>query len=213
MTPLPAALKVAAVLLSAALVGCSLEGAKEPTAVSSALSLLSEAEIKAVRAGDLVFRRGEGVISRTVLSYDSSSAFSHVGLLVLLERRPAVVHVTPGEPARVQVEPLQDFAGEAASLAVYRLQDDELEGAAAGAARQALAFARDSLVYDAALNLHTDQALYCTELVWKAYLGAGIDLNAGRPIASTVPFISDPVLFPSLLLRSPYLNPQPVLTR
>ena len=57
-----------------------------------------------LRAGDVVFRRGEGITSRVVLATDANGNYSHVGIVVDSAGSKMIVHAVPGEP---------DFDGDA----------------------------------------------------------------------------------------------------
>lgn len=151
----------------------------------------------AVLSGDLIFRRGRSLISRAVLSVDGSSDFSHVGIAVRAKDQILVVHATPPEgtfSGGVISEPLDSFLlPEAASTAaVFRLRSSD---AAARAALKAVGYARAHAPFDSDFDLSTPEALYCTELVWRAYLESGVDL-AGRSF-------NERYLLPSRLLASP----------
>lgn len=151
----------------------------------------------AVLSGDLIFRRGRSMVSRAVLSVDGRSDFSHVGIAIRTKDRVVVVHATPPEdtfPGGVISESLDSFLRPkaASAAAVFRLRSFE---AAAGAALNALRYARTHTPFDSEFDLSTEEAVYCTELVWRAYLEAGVDL-AGRPF-------KEHYLLPSRLLASP----------
>jgi Orthopoxvirus protein of unknown function (DUF830). len=68
-----------------------------------------------LREGDVVFRRGAGLISRAVLAADEDGQFSHIGIVVRNGNNWMVVHAVPGEPEfkgdsdRVKMEPIASF--------------------------------------------------------------------------------------------------------
>lgn len=146
--------------------------------------------------GDLVFRRGRSMISRAVLSLDGESEFSHVAIAVSIANQIRVVHAIPPEgtdSGGVIEEPLESFLIPelASAAALYRPKD-----AAVGtrAAATALRYARARTPFDSGFDLSTPDAMYCTELVWRAYLEAGADLIGG---------FHERYLLPSRLLMSP----------
>lgn len=164
--------------------------------------------------GDVVFRRGQSLLSRVVLSGDRDPEFSHVGIVAERGGALVVVHAVPsddGEPEPVRVEPLATFyAPEAADLGAVRRPADPAIGRAA--ARAALRLARGRH-FDATLDLDSDDLLYCTELVWKAYREAGLDLTGGHlDYASGLLGHDGPMVFPSSLLHSRSLAPVPGLS-
>ena len=153
-------------------------------------------------SGDLVFRRGRSLVSDAVLAAEGGGEFTHVGLAAASEGRVWVLHALPpedGVKGGVIAEPLEAFlAPEKASTgALYRPRDGR---AAAVAVEAAWKLVRGRVPFDDAFDLTTVDKLYCTELVWRAYLTAGVDLESG---------ISTPrgkYLLPDRLEQSPQLK-------
>ena len=154
-------------------------------------------------SGDLVFRRGRSLVSRVVLAVDGGSEYSHVGLVSVIGGQVWVLHaVPPEEPERkggVLAEPLSAFLApdKATAAGLYRPRD---AGAAAVAEGAAWRFVRARVPFDSAFDLATSNEMYCTEMVWRAYREAGIDL------APPDPGRKEKYLLPSRLLRSPDLR-------
>lgn len=156
-----------------------------------------------IRSGDVVFIRGKSIRSAVVrLLEGSSRAYSHVGLVVLENGRPFIIHADPApdvtsdrvvkEPWDVVISPKRITAA-----TILRVADpsaaDRLGIQASTVAQQ---FWRDALPFDHEFDLTTPQKLYCTELVWRAYMAAGIDLRGSS-------FGSDhKYLLPSDLIKS-----------
>lgn len=156
-------------------------------------------EPSAVSPGDLVFRRGRSLVSRAVLSVDGRSEYSHVGIVASAGTSTEVVHAIPpeeGKPGGVVAEPLESFLAPelASAAAVYRPRDSRV---GVRAAARAWTYARPRRPFDSGFDLSTPGAVYCTELVWRAYLEEGVDL-VGRDF-------HDRYLLPSRLLSSPEL--------
>ena len=153
-----------------------------------------------VSPGDLVFRRGRSMVSRAVLSIDGKSEYSHVGIVVSAGNPIRIVHAIPPEetnPGGVIAEPLQSFLTPdlASAAAVYRPRDS---GIGVRAAARAWKYTRPRRPFDSDFDLSTPGAVYCTELIWRAYLDEGVDL-VGRGF-------KDRYLLPSRLLTSPELH-------
>lgn len=164
----------------------------------------------ALEEGDLLFRRGRDLASRVVLAADPESRFSHVGIVARLGSRLLVVHTMPregesGGMARA-VPPEEFLAPEAAAdAALYRLREPRGERPRAAAAI-ALELARRRIPFDEAFSLATPDKLYCTELVWRAYRGAGVDLVEGRFDPLSLPLHQGPAVLPGGLTHSPHLD-------
>ncbi len=165
----------------------------------------------AFQTGDLVFRRGSSLLSRAVLSADGAIPYSHVGVVNRENDKIRVIHVEPGDrPGRlntVAIDSLADFLapGKASAAAVYRLRSDVADRAPA-AVLAASGYAARRVPFDDAFDLATDDTLYCTELVWRSYRMAGLDLVDGRFDHLDMPIGKDIYILPSSLAGSRYLT-------
>lgn len=164
-----------------------------------------------VENGDMIFRRGLGLASDFVVSVDTASEFSHVGIICKQAGHPYVIHVLPdekhGDEETVRMEPLALFLSQdnASGFAVCRLSGDR-RGIAKNAASHALSFWEKKVCYDYELDASNAQRLYCSELVWLAYKMAGIDLTDGVLQRVTVPFYQGRYVMISKLLHSRWLE-------
>ncbi|HSL84960.1 MAG TPA: YiiX/YebB-like N1pC/P60 family cysteine hydrolase [Thermoanaerobaculia bacterium] len=162
------------------------------------------------RPGDVVFRRGCGLVSRVVLSSDPASTFSHVGIVVAGPGGLTVVHALPPTDASgggVVAEPLSEFLAPraATAAALFRLRGRDAR-IGRRVAREALRLAEAGVPFDVRFDLATGDALYCTELVWRAYETAGVDLVAGELDAGSGRLRASSYLLPSQLEQSPHLQ-------
>jgi hypothetical protein len=144
-----------------------------------------------------------------VLAAEWRLPYSHVGIAVVQDDGVWVVHATtdepPGSDGIVKLETLDEFlAGDRASAAaVYRTEDS---GSARTAAVVASDYARRHLPFDASFDLSTTNRLYCTELVWRAYLAAGVDLTGGAADDLAIPLGHGPYLLPGTILKGDHLR-------
>ncbi|WP_294261734.1 YiiX/YebB-like N1pC/P60 family cysteine hydrolase [Propionivibrio sp.] len=162
--------------------------------------------------GDIIFRRGKSAVSEAVLSIDPNPIFSHVGIVVFDGTNPMVVHAVPaeteGERNAVKVEPVNRFIAldRASAIAVYRLREsNDHPSISHAAALEALRLARANTPFDTAYDLDTPDKLYCTELVWRAFRKAGMDL-APDPPRKRFLLWSGRYIPPSLLQASPLVE-------
>ncbi|MBF1385537.1 YiiX/YebB-like N1pC/P60 family cysteine hydrolase [Prevotella aurantiaca] len=148
--------------------------------------------------GDLIFREGNSIESKVVMTLDSSS-YSHVGLLCKSDGVWKVVHAVPGESDDnvdiVKIEPVGAFLHpeRCTKAKVVRVSYD------ANVAEKAVQYALNKVGYpfDDDFNTADTTKFYCTELVWKAYLYAGIDISEGRKHNINVLGIHKSCLLPS----------------
>ena len=164
-----------------------------------------------LREGDLVFRRGPGLISRAVLVADHYSVYSHTGIVVRDSGGWKVVHAVPGEPDfkgdrdRVKMDRLDVFFAPQRALkgAVMRVNDPE---AGVVAAQQAIRLFHAEIPFDHNYNLDDTSRMYCTELIQKIFLREGIDLTAGKLSRINLPGFKGDYILPSDLQNSPYVK-------
>lgn len=161
--------------------------------------------------GDVVFRRGKSMASQAVLLTEKNSMYSHAGLIYLVNHVPYVIHAVPGEsgtdPEEIKCEKLTSFLGfeKASRAGIYRLTsaDKSKRILALQKARQAFS---QRVEFDEEYNLESDEKLYCTELIWKSYRAAGIDLINGHFDAMNIPLYKGWYILPGSLLDSKLLT-------
>jgi hypothetical protein len=124
-----------------------------------------------LRTGDMVFRKGEGMISDMFARISSSGRhFSHAGLVISINDIVYVAHMTGSgttEKPEFRVETLPDFLdpNDAVAFGIYRLKLSEEQ-------RVQIPLFLDSLkessaCFDDDFSLDSDDELYCSELIYK----------------------------------------------
>lgn len=163
--------------------------------------------------GDLLFRRGSGVVGRIVTSVDNVGEYSHVGIVVKRDGEWHVVHAVPhehdfkGDFDRVKCDPINHFVDyySGADIGLYRPQvSPEQVRAAVG---NALRLSRMKVAFDHDYDLGDTTKLYCTELVEYVYGLAGVSLSEGRRTDISFMGFSGPHIMPSDLTQSTKLKP------
>lgn len=182
------------------LVGCGRKMAVEEFALPESVQL---------QTGDLVFRVGTSKESRTVVTLDRKSLYSHIGMVVYHDGRWWVLHAVPNERASkqekdsVKLEPIGVFfrsdRADKGCVCRYPISpDDTLR-----LKRRALDLYRRHLVFDTNFDDQDTNAFYCTELVCFLYQQAlGVDLAESRrhrvPAFPEMVFCSDVIQNPKL---------------
>ena len=184
--------------LLAALVSC-----QEPVSVC-----IMPADVR-LRAGDVVFRRGCGLMSQAVLRADSHGVYSHTGIVVDSCGTPMIVHSVPaepdykGDPDRVKMEsPEQFFGSDRAVAGEVRRPSDP--AAAERVAQTALQVYRKGTLFDHDYDYRDTTQMYCTELVLYAFSCAGHPLKVPpSPTPFSLSIIkSDSIYMPSDILKA-----------
>lgn len=134
-----------------------------------------------LRKGDLIFREGRSAESAMVMALDRHN-YSHVGLLFNTKNGWKVVHAVPGESDNntdtVKSEPISAYlqSDRCAKAKIVRVP------CKACIAQKAVQYALHKIgfPFDDKFDMADTTKFYCTELVWRAYLSAGIDISKGR---------------------------------
>ena len=167
--------------------------------------------------GDLVFQTSLSRQSRAI-QQATRSPYSHVGIVLFRQGKPYVFEAV--QP--VKYTPLPDWLarGKNGHFVAKRTRQPLAKSALAAFHRQAASFAGKP--YDLTFEW-SDARLYCSELVWKLYKAAGIELaplarlgsfDLGEPevqkmliqrYGGKVP-LAEPVISPAALFDSPLLQ-------
>lgn len=164
-----------------------------------------------LKNGDIVFRKGLSIESQAVLLADRDGMYSHIGIIILIDSIPYVIHIVPDSlestPDFAQLEKLNEFfAPKYATIGCVVRVKSKYETQANNAALMALEFYHNKVIFDASYDLSTNDEMYCTELVSKAYLKNGIDLVEGRLSKMYLPFPKHKIIFPTAIINSQYLE-------
>ncbi|MBN1199710.1 MAG: hypothetical protein JXA23_10190 [Bacteroidales bacterium] len=160
-----------------------------------------------LRNGDLLFRRGRSFESFAVYLADREREFTHVGIIVEDNGTPWVVHVVPGEQGckseRIRKESPAFFLSRenASSFALVRSDFDQKT--LARVAEQALLFYQKRVTFDDQYDLSTENKLYCTELILKAFQNADSPLQGIETRELDYVLGKHSIIFPGEILRNP----------
>ncbi len=123
----------------------------------------------AYQNGDLILRRGEGIISDIARNFSTTDKrFSHVGILVNHKQQAYVVHSVHDQDKNhngVVIEKLSAFLNDVADWAVYRLKLNNSQQQKF--AYTALQYAEKNIPFDSHFDLASSDAMYCTEFIWR----------------------------------------------
>jgi hypothetical protein len=155
-----------------------------------------------------VFIRGKSFRSAVVRLLEASNHdYSHVGIVSLENGRPFIIHARPANDAMADTVTKETwdavlFPDRVECATVFRLADLSIANRVGlQASTVAQEFEREALPFDHEFKLTTPQKLYCTELVWRAYLAAGVDLR-GSFFGSDRTYLLPSDLIESGLLRN-----------
>jgi uncharacterized protein YycO len=170
-------------------------------------------DLSILQSGDLLFVRGKSLRSLVVLLLESAEGdLSHVGIVWLQDGMPYVVHASPvvegvGRQGGAVIQPVAEFLSprKVSRAVVYRLAVDST-GTAVAAGIEAKNYTSLAIPFDHELNLASSDKLYCTELVWRAYKKAGLDLLKPDSARIGSRLFGGRVILPSALARTKHLK-------
>lgn len=122
-----------------------------------------------LRNGDLVLRRGRSVESFAVYALDKNRDYSHIGIVVIENDTPFIIHVVPDKPDLVRKESPAVFLSNENASHFKIIRSDFPSDRLKAVAETALSFYKKQLVFDNKYDLSTDDELYCSELIIKAF--------------------------------------------
>lgn len=167
-----------------------------------------------LKPGDIVFRLGNSMESTAVVMADRNGEYSHCGIVVDSAGQIRIVHAVPDEPDfdgdvdRVKMDRPEMFWRNDRAVAggFCRMENDTVAPPKAAEAAKA-AFYRNTLFDDNYDDKDTTK-LYCSELLYYAYLHAGYDIAGPERHSYNVIIQSfDSVIMPSQIYKSKYFKP------
>ncbi len=126
----------------------------------------------AARPGDLITRLGDDILSYQIkFLNEKDQSFSHAGVVVEQNGQLKVAHIAPDDTGKdiVHYLPIDSFANPVKNLscALFRYAISDAEKQAAVAAIEA--YRKKNIHFDRLYDLATDDKMYCSELISKAY--------------------------------------------
>jgi len=121
--------------------------------------------------GDIVLRSGKGFISDMMRNTSrNEKRFSHAGVIINSPLGPQVVHCIASEikpEGGIVIQPLDEFINptENNSFAIYRYPIDDISHDQVK--KTVLEFIKWKVIFDKHFDLATDNAMYCSEFVYK----------------------------------------------
>lgn len=165
-----------------------------------------------LKAGDVVFRQGNGLTSRAVRAADADGRFSHIGIVADSAGVLQIIHAVPdepdfpGDPDRVKMErPERFFRPHYASCG--KVMRPRNEQAAKAAAQKAYEVYARGTMFDHDYNDRDTTQMYCCELIDHCFRAAHYPLIGNERHQYRLPGIDfDHLILPSDFLRSPRLT-------
>ena len=162
-----------------------------------------------LKSCDIIFRRGLSFVSNIVLSADKNSPYSHVGLIIKENNYPYVIHAVPDESEsnidKIKKESIEQFLrfDRATAYAIYRMNHNF--------DKAKIELFLDSVynkntLFDDDFDLLSSEKMYCTELIYKAFLNSNIDLVENKFDTLFIPIGKNPFLLPGRIITSSKLH-------
>jgi len=168
--------------------------------------ILSREEYALLKEGDIVMRRGHGFVSAVINElFQTGYNLSHCAIIAEENGIKTVIHTVSSELSGkdgVQQEPLEQFVKESVrgTFMAVRLKKKGLD--ATLPLRYIRNYLKQRVPFDDKFDLNDSTRLYCTELIYRAYLNAyGEDLFTGRFQTDHPDFLSLSVFLDTTLFQ------------
>ena len=158
---------------------------------------LPEISISNFHSGDVAFRLGRAIESRAIAA---DGGYSHVGIIIRKDSTLQVAHIEPSRNGSelTKYESFEQFfhPDNASSGAVMRIEN--LESTQLAVVENYL-FSCKNISFDHDYKLSDTTQMYCTELVYRAFLEIGIEITNVR---HRVPLAQEEVILPTDIYKS-----------
>lgn len=145
---------------------------------------LNQDEISLLTEGDIIMRKGYGLVSRMIVqNLKEGRALSHCGIVVKKDEDWNIIHTVSSSLSDVdgmQIQTLQDFVHQSkpGSIVVSRLRECEDRSKIA---KSAYRYLGKAVTFDNSFDLLDSSKIYCTELIWRVFNeSAQVDIYNGN---------------------------------
>jgi hypothetical protein len=122
-----------------------------------------------LKTGDIIFRNGKGIVSAMFRCTSQEKKYTHAGVVILKNEIPYVFHMIGNANGKcgLKTETLESFCNKTTNygIAVYRYKCFKGNEDKINVYYQKLK--KCDPVFDESFNLETDNALYCSEMIYK----------------------------------------------
>ena len=132
--------------------------------------------------GDLVFRRGNSIESWYIMTFDKFPGYSHAGIIIRTNDGIKVAHSVSheGDSDGVVLEDLSLFWDKTRSTRCAAYRFNLTQNQRDSICNYCMEMVEQKIPFDHEFDYIDDTKLYCTEMIWKAYQSAQIDITEGR---------------------------------
>ena len=161
--------------------------------------------------GYLIFLKGHTIRSKLLYAFTNNDKYSHVGILIQYKNELHVVHANPdkGTVARdaVIAEHVNNFIKNASPSFLLVLRMKRRDPILFNKVKQFILYHLENHTrFDHSFLLSTDEYMYCTELIFKAFRFVGIDLIEGKFDYVDTPIVTGDVVLPESIINSRFFD-------
>jgi len=156
----------------------------ESRAERASTHTLKKSEIDLLREGDIIMRKGYGMVSRMIVSnLNEARGLSHCGIVVRTENGWGVIHTVSASLSDVdgmQLNDLNEFVRQSkpGTIVVSRLRHCEDRSRIA---EEAYRYLNSAITFDHSFDLADSSRFYCSELIWHVMKNAAhVDIYDGN---------------------------------
>lgn len=161
---------------------------------------------KTLKNGDVVLRRGRSIESFAVVYAKSDNEYSHIGITVIENGKPFIIHIIPDSPSVVRKDTPEEFLSKknASHFCVLRpkLNDKQIQSVTESAEQ----FYEQHILFDENYNLADDAFMYCSELVLKAFSKNSIIIGDIKPQKLKFTLGNHEIIMPNSFVKSSHFT-------
>lgn len=135
---------------------------------------LNSREIAALHTGDIILRRGEGLVSNTIAKVlNEPYDVTHSGILMSYQDGWVVVHALSDDSRDINgiiAQPLEQFLAESRKGSTIIVRYCDMHQAKQDIRTTVLRYMDKNLPFDKGFDIYDDSAFYCSELIQHVFM-------------------------------------------
>lgn len=135
---------------------------------------LTDSELSRLKTGDIILRRGEGMVSNTIAKVlDEPYDVTHSGILLSYKEGWVVVHALSDDSRDIDgiiAQPLEQFLAESRNNSTIIVRYCDMDQAKQDFRSTVLSYMNRGLTFDKGFDIYDESAFYCSELIQHVFM-------------------------------------------
>lgn len=135
---------------------------------------LTDSELSRLKTGDIILRRGEGMVSNTIAKVlNEPYDVTHSGILLSYNEGWVVVHALSDDSRDIDgiiAQPLEQFLAESRKNSTIIVRYCDMDQAKQDFRSTVLSYMNRGLTFDKGFDIYDESAFYCSELIQHVFM-------------------------------------------